>query len=90
MHMNEIDIELLGEDLFNLLGLALAQQAVINKHAGHLLTDGTCAKSSNHRRINAAGKRQDNAVLAHRLAEIGRHALDQVIHGPVLLKARRY
>lgn len=37
MNVDKVDVKLLGEDLLHLLGLALAQQAVVDEHAGHLL-----------------------------------------------------
>ena len=86
MHMDEINVELLGEHFLHLLGLALAQKAVVHKHAGHLLADGTRAESGHHRGIHAAGKRQNHAVASDFASEIGRHGLHQVVHGPVALK----
>ena len=37
--VDEVDVKLLGEDLLDLLGLVLAQQAVVDEDAGHLLAD---------------------------------------------------
>ena len=44
MHVHEVDVELFGEDLLHLLGLALTQQAVIDEHAGHLASHGAGAQ----------------------------------------------
>ena len=86
VHMDEVDVELLGEDFLDLLGLALAQQAVVNEHAGHLLADGAGAKGGDHGGVHTAGKRQDDAVLTDLLAELGGHGLDEVVHRPVLFE----
>ena len=86
MDVDEIDVELLGKDLLDLLGLVLAQQAVVDEDTGHLLADGAGAKGGDHRGVDAAGKGQDDAVLPHLVAKIGGHGLDEVVHRPVLLE----
>ena len=43
-------------------------------------------KGSNNRRVNAAGKRQNNATIANLLANLLHLLLNDVIHGPRLLK----
>mgnify|MGYP007041217938 CR=1 FL=1 len=58
VNMDKVDVKLLGEDLLHLLGLALAQQAVVDEHAGHLLADGAGAKGGDHGGVHTAGKRQ--------------------------------
>ena len=87
MHVHEVDVELLGKDFLDLLGLTLAQQTVIDENAGHLTSHRTGAQCGNHGGVHAAGQRQDHAVLAHSGAELLCHGLNQVVHGPVLLKA---
>ena len=46
VHVHEVHVELLGEHLFDLLGLVLAQQPVVHEHAGQLLADGLRAHSA--------------------------------------------
>ena len=87
MDVDKVDIELLGEDLLHLLGLALAQQTVVDEHAGHLLAHGASAQRSHDGGVDAAGQGQNHAVVADLLAELGRHGLDQVVHAPVGLQA---
>ena len=87
VNVDKVDVKLLGEDLLHLLGLALAQQAVVDEHAGHLLAHSAGAQSGHNGGVNAAGQGQDHAVVADLLAELGRHGLGQVIHAPVGLKA---
>ena len=87
VHVHEVDIKLLGEDLLHLLGFALAEQPVVDEHAGHLASNRTGAEGRHHGGIHAAGERQDHAVLAHGRTELVRHGLDQVVHGPRCLEA---
>ena len=85
--VDKVDVELLGEDFLHLLGLALAQQAVVDEHAGHLLANGASAQGSHNGGVNAAGQGKDHAVVADLLAEVRRHGLGQVVHAPVGLQA---
>ena len=85
--VDKVDVELLGEDLLHLLGLALAQQAVVDEHAGHLLTHGTGTQGGHDGGVNTAGQGQDHAVVADLLAEVRRHGLGEVVHAPVGLQA---
>ena len=86
MNVNQRHVELLAEDLLNHLWLALTEHAVVNKHAGKLITDSAVDKSCNNRRVNAAGKRQNNAAVANLLANLLNLLLNDVVHGPRLLK----
>ena len=86
MNVDEVDVKLLGEDLLDLLGLVLAQQAVVDEDAGHLLADGTGAKGGHHGGVHATGEGQNDAVVADLLAELVGHGLHEVVHAPVLLK----
>ena len=75
VNVDKVDIELLGEDLLHLLGLALAQQAVVDEHTGHLLAHGASAQRSHDGGVDATGQGQNHAVVADLLAELGRHGL---------------
>ena len=85
--VDKVDVKLLGEDLLHLLGLALAQQAMVDEHAGHLLAHGASAQRSHDGGVDATGQGQNHAVVADLLAELSRHGLDQVVHAPVGLQA---
>ena len=84
--MNQRHVKLLTEDLLNHLWLALAEHAVVNKHAGQLVADSTVNKSCDNRRINATGKRQNDATVTNLLANLLYLLLNNVVHGPCLLK----
>ncbi len=85
--VDKVDVKLLGEDLLHLLGLALAQQAVVDEHAGHLLAHGASAQCSHDGGVDTTGQGQNHAAIADLLAELGRHGLGQVVHAPVGLQA---
>ena len=54
--VDKVDVKLLSEDLLHLLGLALAQQAVVDEHAGHLLAHGASAQRGHDGGVDAAGQ----------------------------------
>ena len=51
----------------HLAALALAEQPVVHKHTGELVTDGLVDQSRRHSGVNAAGKTADHQVIAHLL-----------------------
>ena len=83
MNMNEIHIELLGKYLFNLFRLVLAKQAMVYEYAYQLLANCLSAQGCNNGRINAAGKAQNNALVANLSADSGNGVFDDGIHSPV-------
>ena len=87
MHVHEVDVELLGEDFLDLLGLALAQKTMVHEDAGELLADGTSTQGCDHRGVNAARQAQDDAGIAYLLANLSNLLLHDVVHGPRGLKA---
>ena len=60
---------------------------MVDEHAGHLLAHGASAQGCHDGGVDAAGQGQDYTVVANLLAELGRHGLGQVVHGPVRLQA---
>ena len=87
MNVNQRHVKLLAEDLLNHLWLALTEHAMVNKHAGQLIADSAVNKGCDNRRVNAAGKRQNNAAIANLLTNLLYLLLNDVVHGPRLLKA---
>ena len=86
VNVNQRHVELLAEDLLNHLWLTLAEHAVVHKYAGQLIANSAMDKSCDNRRVNAAGKRQNDAAIANLLANLLHLLLNDVVHGPRLLK----
>ena len=87
VNVNQRHVELLAEDLLNHLWLALTEHAVVHKHAGKLIANSTVDKGCNNRRVNATRERQNNATVTDLLANLLYLLLNDVVHGPNLLKA---
>ena len=62
--VHERHLEVLAERLDDLLGLVLAQQAVVDEHARQLVADGAVHEQRRHRRVDAARQRADHALVA--------------------------
>src|SRR5207247_3008330 len=67
----------------HLLGLALAQQSVIDEHAGEPIADRLRDERRRDRRIDAAGQRADRVTIADRSAQLLDSLLDERRGGPV-------
>ncbi len=75
--------ELFSEYFDNLLGLALAQQSVIDVHAYKLLADCADEQRRYHRAIYAAREREQYFLIAYLLAKQLNLVVDKVVHIPV-------
>ena len=84
VHHLEVDTGGLDEVALHLLGLALAQQAVVDEHAGQLVADRTLDESGGHRGVDAAGEAADDPLVAHLLADELDLLLDDVRARPRL------
>ena len=67
--VDQVGVELVLEDLDDLLGFALAHQAVVHVHADELLADGLDQQRGNDGRVDAAGKGQQHLAVAHLLPD---------------------
>ena len=85
LHVNEVHIERLLECLLHLGRLTLAEQAVIDKDAHQLVTDGPVHQCCGNRRIDAAGQPADNRLVANRVADGGDRLLDDADVSPCWL-----
>ena len=65
-HVHERDAEVAGEGLDHLLGLVLAQEAVVDEDAGELVADGLVHEEGGHRRVDAARERAEDAFVPDR------------------------
>ena len=82
---DKVDVELaaLAKGLTDLLALVLAQQTMVNEHAGQLLANGLCQHSCADAGINAAGQGAEHLAVADLLAQCLDGVLDERIHLPV-------
>ena len=62
------------EVALDLLGLALAQQSVVDEHTGQLVTDRPLHERRRDRRVDAAGQTTDGLLVADLLADPARPA----------------
>ena len=65
VHIDEVGVHLAAEHLHHLLGLALAQQAVVHMHTDELLADGPDEQRGHHGGIHPAGQGQQHLLLPH-------------------------
>ena len=75
LHVHERHVEEAVERLDHLLGLALAQQAVVDEHAGELVADRLVHEQRRDGRVDAAGERAEHALAA----DLGADALDLLL-----------
>ncbi len=66
----------------DLLGLALAQQAVIDEHAGESVADSTLHERCRHGRVDTAGQAADDALVADLRTDRVDRGFDDVDHRP--------
>lgn len=66
----KIRVHLVAEDLDHLLGLALAQQPVIDMHADEPLPDGFDQQRRDDRRVHPAGQRQQHLFIPNLFAKL--------------------
>ena len=70
------------EVLLDLLGLALAQQPVVDEYAGQPVTDGALDERGRDRGVHAAGQARDRPAAADLLPDPRGLLLDDVHHRP--------
>ena len=79
----DIEVELRPEPVHEAVELALAQQAVVDEDAGQAPADGLVDDEGRDERVDAAAQPADDALLAHRAADLRDLALDERGHVPV-------
>jgi hypothetical protein len=57
---HHLGVQLAGEHVHHHVALVQAQQAVVDKHAGELVTDGAVDQRRSHRRVDTAGQAEDH------------------------------
>ena len=81
--MHQADVEAVAERPHHLLGLARAQQAVIDEDAGELVADRLVDQHRGDRRIDAAGQAADHPPVAHLRADARDLRVAKAGHRPV-------
>ena len=77
IHIDQVGIHLVAEHVDDLLGLALAQQAVVHVHAGELFADGLDEQRGHHGGVHAARQGQQHLLVADLLADCGNLLVDE-------------
>ena len=70
IHIDEIRVHFVPEDLDDLLRLTFAQKTVVDVDADQLLADGLDQQRGHHAGIHAAGQRQKNLFAAYLRADL--------------------
>ena len=71
------------EVTLDLLGLALAEQSVIDEHAGELIADRALNQRGGHRGVDSPGQPADHPTVAHLPPDGGDRVVDDVRRRPV-------
>ena len=84
--VDERDVEVVAERLDHLLGLVLAQEAVVDEHAGELVADRLVDEERRDRGVDASGQPADDPLGA----DLGADPLDLLLdHGGGRPRRRR-
>ncbi len=70
VYIDEVSVHLVAENLDDLLGLALAKEAMVYVNRNQLLADSFDQQGSNYRGINASGQCQQYLVVSDLLAKL--------------------
>ena len=82
VHGDEVDVQGGGEAALDVLGLALAEQAVVDEDADELVADGLVHERGNGAAINAAGQAADDFAGPDLRADEPHLLLDEALHVP--------
>ena len=86
LHMAQRDIVVVAKQAHDLLGLALAQQPVIDEDAGQRVADGLVNQHGGDGAVDAARKAAEHAPLPDLLLDRARGLAAEGRHGPVGLE----
>ena len=79
VHVNEVRVKLVAEHIDDLLGFALAHETVVHMHADELLADGLDQKGGHHGGVDAAGKGEQNLLVADLRFGFGNLLIDECL-----------
>ena len=77
VHVDEVGVELVLEHVDDLLGFALAHEAVVHVHADELTPDGLDQQCGDNGAVHAARKSQQRFLVADLLAACRHLLLDE-------------
>ena len=77
IHVDQVRVQLVLEHVDDLLAFALAHEAVVHVHADELLADGLDEQRCDDGAVNAAGKGQQDLLVADLLADCGNLLVDE-------------
>ena len=83
----EADLEVAPEEFVDRIPLAEAQEAVVDKDAGELVTDRLVDEGGCHGGIDPSAQAQNDTAITDLIADLGADALNEGTHGPVALAA---
>ena len=82
VHANDLHPHVLGEGPHHLIALVEPEQAVVDEHADETLADGAVQQGGDHRGVDPARQREQDAPRADLLADALDGILDDVAGGP--------
>ena len=82
VHVNQVQVVMLPEEVKDFLRLPFAQQAVVDEDAGQAVADGPVDQHRGDRGVHPAGQGADDLAVAHLLPDVFGGGLDEGGHGP--------
>ena len=79
----QLDVEIFPEHALDAFGLILAQQTVVDEHAGKPVADGPVNERRGNAGIHATRQSENHPVFADRVANLLHRMLDERAHRPV-------
>ena len=87
IHVDDVQVHVLGEGVHYLRGLVQPQQAVVDEHAGELLADGLVDQRCGYGRIDPSAQAQNDLFLPYGLPDPGHGFRNIFGHLPVAAAA---
>ena len=84
---DDLHAKILGEDLHDLIAFMMAQQAVVDEHAGQLVADRLVQHRGDHRGIDTAGQAEEHAAVADLGADLVDRVVNDVVRRPGIAAA---
>ena len=90
VHVNQVQVVMLPEEVKDFLGLPFAQQAVVHEDAGQAVADGPVHQHRGDGGVHPAGQGADDLAVAHLLPDALGGGLDEggMVHRGLSLQMR--